>query len=175
VSHAPKARGFPSPLPRIGPEITAAAVRGVLRGPRRYPLIGSTGVRMPSTVQFSMFSTAGMPGYRTGGRSRTRNARFWKPLLYRIELHPFVASHAFVGYEKPPYPWFGVGGVMRVNALSAPPTRLQVVYVSARFDRSPERGYAGHVARAQPLRVVDGMPQHVGFSSVGLFAGTDQG
>ncbi len=34
--------------------------------------------------------------------------------------------------------------------------------VPARFDRSPEHGYAGHVARAEPLRIGDGVPQHVG-------------
>jgi len=68
-----------------------------------------------------------------------------------------------VGYEKAArFPSPGAGGVMRVNALGAPPTRVQVLPVPARFDRSPEHGYADHAARAEPLRVSDGVPQHVG-------------
>jgi hypothetical protein len=55
-----------------------------------------------------------------------------------------------------------VGGVLRVDALPTPPTRLQRVRATARFGRSPERGHAGHAARTQPLRVVDGVPQHLG-------------
>jgi hypothetical protein len=80
-----------------------------------------------------------------------------------------------VGHEKPPCPWSGAGGVLRVNALSVPPTRLQVVGAPTRFDRLPERGHVGRVAQTEPLRVVDRVPQHVGFSSVGAFAGTDGG
>jgi hypothetical protein len=34
------------------------------------------------------------PGRSTGGRSRTRNARFWRPLLYLVELHPYGKSCA---------------------------------------------------------------------------------
>src|SRR5207248_1626766 len=58
-----------------------------------------------------------------------------RPLLYRL---------SYTRTKKPPCPWSGVGGVLRVNALSTP----------------PERGYAGHAARTQPLRVDDRLPQH---------------
>lgn len=76
VSSDSKSDGLPSPPRQVPPG------HPTRRG-------GNARRCMPSTVQFSMSWSAGHAGaVRMGGRNRTRNIRFWRPALFRIELHP---------------------------------------------------------------------------------------
>lgn len=42
-------------------------------------------IYLPSAVELTIYKISGA---RTGGRIRTCNLRFWRPVLYTVELHP---------------------------------------------------------------------------------------
>ncbi len=118
---------------------------------RRVPCAGRADVCHPLwNYQGSQPRTC--PGVSTGGRSRTRNQRCWRPPLYLVELHPY-GDWLAVQRKRRPFP-VRVGGVGAGGAALRSPPGPHDRAVDTGVEGVPARGgRAGFAAQRVLLRL----------------------
>jgi hypothetical protein len=107
-------------------------------------------------------------GHCTGGRNRTRNKRFWRPLLYQLSY----TRPTILGTKKPPSQRGRRRG-RRTSSASGAPVSLLVTHNPGRLDGMPggsrDDGHGRHaarrIARRIAVRSVGRVRHHLGSSS----------